>query len=178
MAIDWSVDRDGTAFPVIDANGRPTKPILLIFPGLSGGNNNLYTLSVMRKAQKEGYKCGTVIMRGCSGLPLKTPKFYCIGSVSDIEEAVNYVHKKYILDPTTGRNKQKFLAYGVSLGAMLFFGYLINAGKKAPFDGVVMYGAGWHTIEDRPFFRNNFFGFYNHGLTRSQKPLIVKSLLP
>jgi predicted alpha/beta-fold hydrolase len=167
MAIDWSVDRDGTAFPVLDNNGCPKKPILLIIPGLSGGNNNLYTLSVLRKAQKQGYKCGTLIMRGCSELPLLTPKFYCIGSVTDIDEAVKFVHEKYIKDDRTGKNKQKFLAYGVSLGAMLFFSYLIRAGKKAAFDGVVMYGAGWHSIEDRDFFRKNFYGFYNFGLTQA-----------
>jgi predicted alpha/beta-fold hydrolase len=52
MAIDWVLDRDGTAYPVLDKTGCPTKPILLLIPGLSGGNNNLYTLSVLRKAQK------------------------------------------------------------------------------------------------------------------------------
>lgn len=42
MAIDWSVDRDGTAFPVLNNNGCPKKTILLIIPGLSGGNNNFF----------------------------------------------------------------------------------------------------------------------------------------
>jgi len=50
MAIDWAVDRDGTSSPVLDDNCQPLKPILLIIPGLSGKNNNLYTLSVLCKA--------------------------------------------------------------------------------------------------------------------------------
>jgi predicted alpha/beta-fold hydrolase len=72
-ALDWSVDRDGTALPITGPDGKLTKPILILLPGLSGGNDNLYTVSVMRRAQKLGYKCCTAIMRGCSGLPLKTP---------------------------------------------------------------------------------------------------------
>ena len=49
-ALDWSVERDGSALPVVGADGMLTKPILILFPGLSGGNDNLYTVSVMRRA--------------------------------------------------------------------------------------------------------------------------------
>jgi len=50
VALDWSVERDGTGLPITGKDGKLTKPILLILPGLSGGNNNLYTVSVMRRA--------------------------------------------------------------------------------------------------------------------------------
>ena len=72
MALDWTIDDDGTAFPQLDKDGRPTKPILIVIPGLSGSNDNLYTLSVLNKGRKQGYKCCTLVLRGCAGLPLKT----------------------------------------------------------------------------------------------------------
>lgn len=46
MALDWTIDIEGNALPVMDKDGKPTKPILIIVPGLSGGNDNLYTVSV------------------------------------------------------------------------------------------------------------------------------------
>ena len=46
VGIDWNVDKDGTGRP------HPTNknPILLLFPGLSGGNRNLYTIEMVRTA--------------------------------------------------------------------------------------------------------------------------------
>jgi len=68
MAVDWTIEEDGTAYPQVGKDGKLTKPILLLFPGLSGGNDNFYTISLIERAKKQGYKCGTVIMRGCCGL--------------------------------------------------------------------------------------------------------------
>lgn len=52
MAIDWTVEDDGTAYPQEGKDGKLTKPILLLLPGLSGGNDNLYTISLMEIAKK------------------------------------------------------------------------------------------------------------------------------
>ena len=102
VALDWSEERDGTALPITGQDGKLTKPILIILPGLSGGNNNLYTVSVMRRAQKLGYKCCTAIMRGCSGLPLKTPLLTYVANDQDINQMVDYIYRTYIRDPKTG----------------------------------------------------------------------------
>ena len=177
VALDWSIEKDGTAYPVRDSNGRPTKPILIVFPGLSGENNNLYTISVLRKARKLGYKCCTVITRGCSGLPLKTAMI-SNPDLPDTNDVIQYVHDKYIIDPKTGKKQQKLLAYGVSLGAIFLAIYLIKYGKNVPLDAAVLYGAIWHTIEDLDYFNNNFYGFYNRGLIFPVRMMYNKVLLP
>ena len=135
----------------------------MLLPGLSGGNDNLYTLSLVEEAKKNGYKCGTIIMRGCSGLKLKSAKLTCAASHDDAYESIDFVHKKYNLDKK-GNKRQKMFIYGVSLGAMLLCRCLILYGKKVPVDGAVIYSAGWDTIEGLDYFRNNLFGFYSYGL--------------
>jgi predicted alpha/beta-fold hydrolase len=50
MAIDWAIEKDGTSHPVTGNDGKLTKPLLLLFAGLGGGNNNLYTLNLVYKA--------------------------------------------------------------------------------------------------------------------------------
>jgi predicted alpha/beta-fold hydrolase len=96
MALDWTIDQDGNALPVFDKDGRPTKPILIVVPGLSGANDNLYTVSVWQKARKLGYNCCTVIFRGCAGLPLKTAKLSYPSYHKDMEECVKYIYDKYV----------------------------------------------------------------------------------
>jgi predicted alpha/beta-fold hydrolase len=44
--VDWNIDEDGSGRP----KPNEKKPILLLYPGLSGGNKNLYTLSLARQA--------------------------------------------------------------------------------------------------------------------------------
>lgn len=125
MALDWTVDSHGSALPELDSNQRSKQPIMIIVPGLSGKNDNLYCISVINKARKMGFKCCTVIFRGCEGLPLKTPVLSYPSHHEDMEESVNYVFEKYIKEPKTGRYAQKLVAYGVSLGAMFLGNYLV-----------------------------------------------------
>ena len=117
MAIDWAIEKDGTGYPVTGNDGNLTKPILLLISGLGGGNDNLYTLNLMYKAQSQGFKCGTVINRGCAGLKIKSPRLSCAATYQDALEAIVYINKKYIIDKKTGSKKQKLFAYGVSQGA-------------------------------------------------------------
>jgi uncharacterized protein len=163
---------------VFDKNGKPTKPIMILVPGLSGQNDNLYTVSVWRKATKLGYNCCTVIFRGCAGLPLKTAKLSYPSNFKDMKDAVDYVYNKYIKDPKTGKKKQKLLAYGVSLGSMFLSNYLVRCGDKVPLDACVLYGIGWHPVEDLEYFNHNFFGLYNRGLIYPTKLVYKTTIMP
>ena len=64
--IDWTVGR-----PEISCK----KPILLVYPGLSGGNSNWYALGLIHEARKRGIICGTLLYRGTENLPLTSPQF-------------------------------------------------------------------------------------------------------
>lgn len=117
-------------------------------------------------------------MRGCSGLPLRTPLLTYVANHEDIHEVVQYVYQNYIRDSNSGKRRQKFMAYGASLGAMMLDRYLIKYGKDVPLDGVVVYSPGWHTLEDIDYFNHNFFGIYNRGLIYPQKLLHLNTYLP
>ena len=73
IGLDW----DGG---VPDPSVAPTQPYLLICPGLGGGSYNLYSLGLLWKARKAGYKVGTVLFRGAEGLPITSPKLNYSGS--------------------------------------------------------------------------------------------------
>jgi predicted alpha/beta-fold hydrolase len=42
----------------------------LLFPGIGGGHNNLYTHSVAKSAMKEGYKCVVANFRASDKIPI------------------------------------------------------------------------------------------------------------
>lgn len=96
-----------------------------------------------------------------------------------MHHALTYVYEKYIKDPKTGKKKHKFLAYAVSMGAMMLAAYLIKNGKNVvPLDGTVLYGAGWHAVEDLDYFNSNFFGLYTRGLCFPVRMIYKRTILP
>ena len=95
MGIDWNLDSDKTGRPKLGN----IRPILLLLPGLSGGNKNIYTLSMVRLAQQYGFKCGTVLFKGSVDLPLTSGKFNVACCWKDASEISNYVHQKYVINP-------------------------------------------------------------------------------
>lgn len=80
--------------------------------GLNGNNNNCYATSLMRPAQKLGFRVCVYIFRGAAGLRLLTPKLNNGNSWQDLSVAINHIKNNYI-------SQQKFIAYGVSLGGLI-----------------------------------------------------------
>ena len=117
IGLDWDKG-------IPNPNENPDQPILIICPGLGGDSHNLYSLALLWKARKAGFKIATVLFRGAAGLPITTPKLSYSGSWKDVEFALGYVNKKYVRDPNTNVKRTRLYAYGVSLGAQILGMYL------------------------------------------------------
>ena len=136
------------------------KPILLMYPGLSGGACNWYTMGLIFIAEKNGYVCGTLLFRGSENLPLTSP-MYCIStSWGDGIELSTHVHKKYCLD-SSGAKTRNLYGYGCSLGAVLLMRQLEEEGSNTKFDGSVQYATPWATYDGWQFFFCHNFGIYS-----------------
>ena len=96
----------GTMWTKCGPIGRPSKdltrsnnkPVLLLYPGLGGGVNNLYTHTLAKAANKEGYKCGVVLFRCAEDIPITSFRVTCSTSENDASEVIDYVYQNYILD--------------------------------------------------------------------------------
>jgi predicted alpha/beta-fold hydrolase len=97
IALDWAIDEEGGIPSVTEKSKRP---ILCCFSGVSGGNDNMYLYSMIRAANKRGYKCVVINFRGCAGMKLTSPKIYWVPTWPiDIKEPIEYVHSKYCCSP-------------------------------------------------------------------------------
>jgi abhydrolase domain-containing protein 1/3 len=90
LALDWQIDHEG-GLPLRDS----ARPILACIPGLSGGNDNGYLYSMMRKATENGFKCVVVNFRGSSGVNLTSKRFYGSAAWKDYKEPVDYISLTY-----------------------------------------------------------------------------------
>jgi hypothetical protein len=61
---------------------------------------------------------------------------------------------------------------------MYLSNYLVRCGKNVPLDGVVMYGTGWHPVEDLEYFTHNFGGLYNQALIFPVKLAYKTTFMP
>jgi predicted alpha/beta-fold hydrolase len=113
--IDWNMQPYGSGRPSDDEN----KPILLLYPGISGCNNNLYTLNIGHEAHLKGFKVGTVIFRGADikGVPITSGKFSSVCAWQDGTEITKYVTDKYVMKG--GKKMVNLYAYACSLGAQI-----------------------------------------------------------
>ena len=62
IALDW---------PLIEIKGNPCNtPIIVIFPGLTGGYKNCYVGHIIKSAAERGFKSVVLNKRGCADTPL------------------------------------------------------------------------------------------------------------
>jgi len=67
ISLDWPIFRDKQLNELLEKNDNP---IIVIFPGLTGGCDNSYVGTIVWDAAKLGYKCVILNKRGCSNTPL------------------------------------------------------------------------------------------------------------
>lgn len=89
MGVDWYIDSDGVGKP---AKVGKKKPILLLFPGLGGGSNNMYTHGLAKAAQLRGFKCGTVLYRCAPSVPVTSCRLTASCCWDDVRHVVDYVN--------------------------------------------------------------------------------------
>ena len=175
VGIDWAFDRDAKV-------GRPqrtstkSKPIIIMFPGLGGDNDNIYTTYLQRKARSSGFKVGIGIFRGSAGLPITSGKLNYSGAWQDCKAILEYVHSKYVSDEKC----ERLYAYGISLGANILALYMVKEGANASktIDGAALYGTPWSAKKGGDYFFNHTFGLYNKVFGLHVNETIRKKQLP
>ena len=163
IALDWVIDHEGEL-----PRKNSSRPILCCFSGLSGGNDNLYLYSMIKEANKNGYKCVVINFRGCAGVKLTSPLIYWINTwKTDVQEPIEYIHSRYCSGRDPAYIQRNIYGYSVSLGAGMLTRYIIQTGEKCVLSGALPYGL-FHNIKDNvSYFKNNGFKLYDKliGLT-------------
>jgi len=150
MGIDWNID-----LPFSD---KENKPILLLLPGMSGANSELYLTTMMNAASKD-YNVGCILLRGVGGLPVTSARFSTLLSSDDAKEAIDFVYNKYV-KKVGGGKKRRLYVYGCSMGANILGLYLIQQGEKALIDGALMYGTPWETLKNKDYLYGKWGGIF------------------
>ncbi len=91
-------------------------PVLLLFPGLTGGSGCSYVLHAVRRAKQAGIRAVVFNSRGTADSPVTSPQFYSASYTEDTRAVVEHV--------TKARPRSILLAAGWSLGANILLRYL------------------------------------------------------
>merc|ERR1719228_2032714 len=107
LGVDWNLELPSTKEEI--------KPILLLLPGLSGGNTELY-LTTMINAFSKDYKAGVILLRGAAGLPITSARLSGLLASDDAKEAIEWVYNKYVKKEGGGKRTRLYV-FGPSMGA-------------------------------------------------------------
>ncbi|XP_026765914.3 phospholipase ABHD3 [Pangasianodon hypophthalmus] len=134
ISLDWFDNEDSLSHP-----DSPTRPTVLLLPGLTGTSRESYILHMVQQSRELGYRCVVFNNRGVSGEKLLTPRTYCAANTEDLETVIEHVNNTYPTSP--------IMAAGVSMGGMMLANYLGRKGHATCLKGVVVFSAGWDVFE-------------------------------
>ena len=83
LALEWF---DG----VPDANDGDQRPILVCIAGLGSNTQATYVKRMINEMSRE-FKCVFIQFRAQGGVPVTSPKIYCMGVWTDIKEPIDYI---------------------------------------------------------------------------------------
>ncbi|KAJ6609264.1 Alpha/Beta hydrolase protein [Mycena sp. CBHHK59/15] len=116
-------------------------PIIVVQHGLTGGSHEPYVRAILAPACAPvkkgglGYRAVVVNFRGCSGVPITSPKFYTAGHTDDLRQALMYLSHKYPRAPLLG--------LGFSIGANIIARYLAGEGSNSLLSSGCVLGCPW-----------------------------------
>ncbi|KAJ6619806.1 AB-hydrolase YheT [Mycena sp. CBHHK59/15] len=116
-------------------------PIIIVQHGLTGGSHEPYVRAVLAPACTPvaqgglGYRAVVVNFRGCSGVPITSPKFYTAAQTDDLRQALTYITKMY--------PKAPLLGLGFSIGANVMIRYLAEEGENSRLSSACVLGCPW-----------------------------------
>jgi predicted alpha/beta-fold hydrolase len=104
-------------------------PLLILFPGLTGGSGDSYVRHCVASARERGVRAVVFNSRGTAESPVLTPQFYSASFTQDAREVVQHVRKVY---PAA----EAVYAVGWSLGGNILLRYLGEEGQAGRDPGV------------------------------------------
>eukprot|EP00882_Tetradesmus_deserticola_P023266 GHRQ01025317.1.p1 GENE.GHRQ01025317.1~~GHRQ01025317.1.p1 ORF type:complete len:356 (+),score=75.50 GHRQ01025317.1:460-1527(+) len=123
VAIDWEHHDDAGKDLPLDA------PVLILFPGLTGGSGDSYVQHAVLQARHAGIRAAVFNSRGTAESPVLTPQFYSASFTGDAREVVDHVAKRF--------SNSTLFAAGWSLGANILVNYLGEQGADTPIEAAV-----------------------------------------
>ncbi|KAJ6513186.1 AB-hydrolase YheT [Mycena sanguinolenta] len=127
--------------PFDSSTVRDDAPIIVVQHGLTGGSHEPYIRAVLAPACSPvehgglGYRAVVVNFRGCSGVPITSPKFYTAAQTDDLRQALMYISKLY--------PKAPLLGLGFSIGGNVLIRYLAEEGADSLLCSACILGCPW-----------------------------------
>ncbi|KAL6764005.1 Alpha/Beta hydrolase protein [Haematococcus lacustris] len=115
LALDWWSGCDSHAY------GTATTPVLLVLHGINGGSQEGYCKWMCEAARSRGWRAVVLNYRGCSGLPLTSPRGYAATLTHDVHYAITSIKARFPAAP--------LFAVGYSLGGVFLTKYLSEADR-------------------------------------------------
>ncbi|KAJ7931589.1 AB-hydrolase YheT [Mycena leptocephala] len=120
---------------------RDDAPIIVVQHGLTGGSHEPYVRAILAPACTPvqqgglGYRAVVVNFRGCSGVPITSPKFYTAAQTDDLRQALMYISNLY--------PKAPLLGLGFSIGGNVLTRYLAEEGVNSQLSSACILGCPW-----------------------------------
>lgn len=165
IAMDWTKPRDTQK---ASRMGQSKTPILVVIPGLTGHNDDLYMVSTSTAAVENDFELVMINHRGWGNSKLTTPRFYSVGATHDLEQAIEHISK-------THANRDLYLL-GFSIGANILANYLGKIGDKVPAKAAIWIGNPYDLIKVSEELPLKLFGLYSKALTDNLKRKINQHL--
>ncbi len=108
----------------LNAEFRPSAPLVILLHGLTGSIQSKYIRGLMRRLQQQGIRSVLMHFRGASGEPNRLPRGYHSGETTDIDFVAHLLHSR---EPNT-----PMAAVGFSLGGNVLLKWLGEQGNSVP----------------------------------------------
>ena len=162
IAIDWTDE-------IPASYSQSQKPIVVVVPGLSSDNNEIYMLNILLKAKKAGYRGVVINYRGGSKCPMTNGTLYCAGSVNDIRQPLEYIYDQYCRSGDQSEREVPLFLIGNSMGANIVANYVGEEGPNCFLRAAVCVQSPMRMWECGTNIENRLFGFYNYILGQNVK---------
>eukprot|EP00899_Mesostigma_viride_P007739 jgi/Mesvir1/16967/Mv15815-RA.1 len=159
FTLDWPVYEgaraEGDTWHILD----DTTPIFVLLPGLTGGSEDPYVRSLVRRCWQYGYRSVVFNSRGCAHSPVTTPQFYSASYTEDLRAVIKHVRKLY--------PNAMLMGAGWSLGANILVRYLGEEGSRTPLSLAISMCNPFDLVICDKKFQEGFNRIYDANLAKS-----------
>ncbi|KAF2671918.1 hypothetical protein BT63DRAFT_422436, partial [Microthyrium microscopicum] len=148
---------------------EPTKPLLIVLHGLSGGSHEQYVRHAIQPLTATGGFDAVVInSRGCCYSKLTSSKLFNARSTWDLRQFVKWIRSTW--------PERRLFAIGFSLGANILCNYLGEEGADCELEAGILVGNPWNLDVSNAILCNSFIGLhvYQRGLAAGLKKLFER----
>ena len=144
-------------------------PVLILFPGLTGGSGDSYVLHAVHNAREQGLRALVFNSRGTADSPVTTAQFYSASFTGDTRAVIAHVQRKY--------PRSTLLAAGWSLGANILVRYLGEEGRATPLRAAISMCNPFTLTISNAHLQHGFNQVYDRNLANGLAAILAKHKL-